>query len=93
MDYLVYVEHTAENLQFFLWFKDYTRRFNELPESQKVLSSEWDPEAKDTPNLGKDLEKEVKAGKRSTISAMMENGYDSKEAALFSEDKEVYGDR
>jgi len=41
MNYLKYIEHAAENLQFFLWHKDYTRRFNELPESERKLSPEW----------------------------------------------------
>jgi hypothetical protein len=45
MDYLVYVEHDAENLQFYLWLQDYTKRFEEdlKPEEQK-LSPEWSPE-------------------------------------------------
>lgn len=39
--YMIYVEHGAENLQFFLWHKDYTERFEKLPESEKVLSPEY----------------------------------------------------
>ena len=50
MDYLVYVTHDAENLQFYLWLQDYTRRFNRLPESEKLLSPEWPVEDK-TPDL------------------------------------------
>ncbi|KAF2237907.1 hypothetical protein EV356DRAFT_509834 [Viridothelium virens] len=41
MNYLKYIEHAAENLQFFLWHRDYTRRFNELPASEQRLSPEW----------------------------------------------------
>lgn len=41
MNYLKYIEHAAENLQFFLWHRDYTKRFNELPESERALSPEW----------------------------------------------------
>jgi hypothetical protein len=41
MDYLLYVEHAAENLQFYLWFDDYSRRFKAIPESQKILSPKW----------------------------------------------------
>ena len=41
MNFLKYIELSAENLQFFLWYRDYSKRFNELPESEKVLSSEW----------------------------------------------------
>ncbi|KAL1960516.1 hypothetical protein VTO42DRAFT_7815 [Malbranchea cinnamomea] len=41
MDYLLYVERAAENLQFFLWYRDYKRRFAHLPPSQRSLSPEW----------------------------------------------------
>jgi hypothetical protein len=61
MDYLVYVEHNAENLQFFLWYKDYVRHFEELPENEKVLSPEWIPETTEIPDLSK--ERKRKAGK------------------------------
>lgn len=42
MGYLLYVSHDAENLQFFLWLQDYTKRFHELPESDQALSPPWD---------------------------------------------------
>jgi hypothetical protein len=38
MDYLVYIEHSAENLQFYLWYRDYVRRWNALPASERALS-------------------------------------------------------
>ena len=41
MDYLVYIAHDAENLQFYLWLLDYTKRFEDLPASEKALSPEW----------------------------------------------------
>jgi hypothetical protein len=41
MNFLKYIELSAENLQFFLWYRDYSKRFNALPESEKVLSPEW----------------------------------------------------
>lgn len=41
MNYLVYIEHSAENLQFFLWLRDYTARFQQVPESERALSPEW----------------------------------------------------
>lgn len=40
-DYLVYVSHDAENLQFWLWLQDYTRRFYAAPRSEQVLSPPW----------------------------------------------------
>ncbi|KAF1852043.1 uncharacterized protein K460DRAFT_272458 [Cucurbitaria berberidis CBS 394.84] len=41
MNFLKYIELSAENLQFYLWFRDYSKRFDELPASEKVLSPEW----------------------------------------------------
>ncbi|RMD42656.1 hypothetical protein DV735_g2471, partial [Chaetothyriales sp. CBS 134920] len=41
MDFLVYIEHSAENLQFYLWYRDYVRRFFQLPEHLQKLSPEW----------------------------------------------------
>ena len=41
MNYLKYIELSAENLQFFLWYRDYVKRFSELPEKEKALSPEW----------------------------------------------------
>ena len=43
MVYLLYVSRDAETLQFFLWLKDYTRRFNRLTEHEASLSPEWYP--------------------------------------------------
>lgn len=41
MSYLIYVEHAAENLQFYLWFKDYEKRFNTNPTTDVRLAPEW----------------------------------------------------
>lgn len=44
MNFLLYIENSAENLQFSLWFRDYVKRFDQLPEREKKLSPEWVPE-------------------------------------------------
>jgi hypothetical protein len=44
MDFLKYIELSAENLQFFLWYRNYTRRFDQLPATEKILSPEWTSE-------------------------------------------------
>lgn len=41
MNYLIYIEHDAENLQFFLWYQDYSKRFAEIPAGERALSPEW----------------------------------------------------
>lgn len=51
MDYLVYIEHNAENLQFYLWYQDYVQRWNALPANQRALSPELRPDQADFPNL------------------------------------------
>ncbi|KIV95523.1 hypothetical protein PV10_03167 [Exophiala mesophila] len=44
MDFLFHIEHDAENLQFYLWYRDYCKRFAELPESEQKLAPEWTAE-------------------------------------------------
>lgn len=41
MNYLIYIEHAAENLQFFLWYRDYIKRFDALPAKEKALAPVW----------------------------------------------------
>ena len=41
MDYLMYVSHDAENLQFYLWMVDYHQRFRNAPQAEKELSPRW----------------------------------------------------
>ncbi|GAB7348128.1 hypothetical protein MBLNU459_g6145t1 [Dothideomycetes sp. NU459] len=41
MNYLKYIEHDAENLQFYLWLRGYSKRFEKLSAADKVLSPEW----------------------------------------------------
>jgi hypothetical protein len=42
---VVYIAHDAENLQFYLWLQDYTKRFNELKPEERALSPEWKMES------------------------------------------------
>lgn len=41
MNYLVHIEHAAENLQFFLWYRDYSQRFKQCTTADLALSLEW----------------------------------------------------
>ncbi len=54
MDYLIYVEHSAENLQFYLWYHDYVRRWNALSNSERALSPELQPDQNNFPKLSKE---------------------------------------
>jgi len=41
MNYLLYIERSAENLQFFLWYRDYVRRFAAAKTADLALAPEW----------------------------------------------------
>lgn len=41
MNYLKYIEHSAENLQFYLWHRDYTARWKLLSDNERALTPEW----------------------------------------------------
>ncbi|KAL2147055.1 hypothetical protein VTI28DRAFT_937 [Corynascus sepedonium] len=41
MNYLLHVERSAENLQFFLWHRDYERRFSAAKTADLSLAPEW----------------------------------------------------
>jgi len=60
MDYLLYVAHDAESLQFFLWYRDYCRRFDALEPAQKQLSPEWRFDSNNTSPSGWPLQSDEK---------------------------------
>lgn len=66
MDYLVYVAHDAENLQFYLWHRDYERRFAALGPQDYSLSPAWtfDDSLLDgtAPGLGADADANTRHG-------------------------------
>ncbi|KAL8788801.1 MAG: hypothetical protein Q9213_001472 [Squamulea squamosa] len=41
LDYLVYISHDAENLQFCIWLQSYTKRFYTIPSTEQALSPPW----------------------------------------------------
>lgn len=75
MNYLKYIELSAENLQFFLWLQSYMKRFNELPDNEKVLSPEWTvPEMEPKQHVG--------PRKMSAVAKEMFNGTDFGEKSM-----------
>ena len=84
MNYLIYIEHAAENLQFFLWYRDYVSRFSALSNNEKALAPEWsqkevEPENKET-NVAapKVLSPETTEVFRGTDFAVPKHGVDVK---------------
>ena len=47
MKYLIYVEYSAENLQFYLWYRDYVKRFSTTTTPDIKLAPEWTKEMED----------------------------------------------
>lgn len=41
MNYLMYIERSAENLQFFLWYHNYVERWTQLPRCERERSPVW----------------------------------------------------
>ncbi|KAI0803560.1 hypothetical protein GGR55DRAFT_691605 [Xylaria sp. FL0064] len=64
MNYLIYIEHSAENLQFYLWYRDYVRRFKAAPPSETALSKEWTQEMEEDTlaKIQKDAAEKVRKG-------------------------------
>lgn len=75
MDYLIYVERNAENLQFYLWYIDYVRRWNELPANDRALSPKWQPEPIEIPNLVK--EKDRRSLRRPSINPPVQINFEN----------------
>jgi hypothetical protein len=75
MNYLLYIERTAEHLQFFLWYRGYIERFEALKSHEKALSPEWTE--KDGKNALEDWKKaQASAQKRQapTVATEVLNG-------------------
>jgi len=78
MNYLKYIEFSAENLQFFLWFRDYCARFEQLPESEKALSPPWTLEHAEADGSAKSTKSR---NYNPQIAAMLQNSGFGDEAA------------
>jgi hypothetical protein len=57
MNYLIYIEHAAENLQFYLWYRDYLKRFYELPKREQDLAPQWTAQMLDATTTAAQAEK------------------------------------
>lgn len=72
MNYLIYIEHAAENLQFFLWYRDYTRRFHAAPASETALAPEWTQAMEEDAiaRIQKDAASKAKRGPATTVMSI-----------------------
>lgn len=89
MDYLVFVEHDAECLQFFLWYIDYAERWSRLLPRQRFLSPRWDPLVdksvdKDVDDYASSPEFLAELRKLDNVLAIMEETHKEAESARAS---------
>lgn len=84
MNYLLYIERSAENLQFFLWFRGYVQRFDALNDNEKSLSPQWtERNMKDALDEWKKSQANVQKRQPSIIATEVLNGtIFAKEAAV-----------
>ncbi|RVD85537.1 uncharacterized protein DFL_003857 [Arthrobotrys flagrans] len=52
LNYLRYIEHSPEHLEFYLWHEDYTKRFDALNAEEKARSPAWTFNNNATPAVG-----------------------------------------
>src|ERR1700760_2189453 len=88
LNYLKYHEHSAENLQFFLWYQDYVKRFNELPASEQALAPEWTEAQAEAER--REYRQQVKArGPQNPVAEELFKNSDFEEQAVVSESVDV----
>jgi len=98
MNYLKYIEHDPENLQFYLWYKDYVQRFTTLPDSEKCLSPEWTAEQAQADSAAYRARFDSKKMAPETAATMKgfetekENDVEAEKASKSSEDGNPFND-
>ncbi|PKS11293.1 hypothetical protein jhhlp_003055 [Lomentospora prolificans] len=83
MNYLLFVEFSAENLQFYLWYQGYIERFGKAPSSDLALAPKWTREMED--EISTRIQKEASEKTRPVRSGAAEifkgTDFDNKTAA------------
>lgn len=80
MNYLIYVEHAAENLQFFLWYRDYEKRFKTANSADLALAPEW-TQAMEDETIAKIRKENLGQRRREPAAAEMFKGTDFEKPA------------
>lgn len=86
MNYLIYIEHSAENLQFFLWHRSYVTRFHNAKTADLVLAPEWTQEMQDEAfaKLQKDHREGLKRDPAAVAAAFKGTDFENKNSTGFS---------
>ncbi|CAG8958179.1 hypothetical protein HYFRA_00000531 [Hymenoscyphus fraxineus] len=90
MNYLVYVEHNAENLQFYLWYKDYCTRFHALPEHEKALSPPFTQRSSEE-EIFRNGEGFTRLKEKNSYASMRDNGPPSNREAGDTKTSDEFG--
>ncbi|KAI9786384.1 MAG: hypothetical protein M1839_006844 [Geoglossum umbratile] len=85
MNYLKYIEFAAENLQFFLWYYDYEKRFNQLDPVTRLLAPEWTATNADNEIMVAQFKATAQAKNRETAAIFQGTMFDSKPKVLTNE--------
>jgi len=91
MNYLIYVERSAENLQFFLWHRDYSRRFADAKTPDIALAHEWTQSMEDDALVRVKEEQAEQARQAPKESAGIFKGTDFEKGSAATADKSQYG--
>lgn len=78
MDFSKYIERNPENLQFYLWYRDYLKRFENLPESERSLAPEWTPERAAAEAEAARLEEKPKKANAAAQAVLKGTDFDNK---------------
>ena len=78
MDFSKYIERNPENLQFYLWHRDYLKRFDNLPDSERNLAPEWTVERANAEAEAARLEEKPKKVNPTAAAVLKGTDFDTK---------------
>lgn len=78
MDFSKYIERNPENLQFYLWYRDYLKRFENLPNGERSLAPEWTVERAAAEAEAARLEEKPKKANPTAAAVLKGTDFDSK---------------
>lgn len=78
MDFSKYIERNPENLQFYLWYCDYLKRFDNLPDGERNLAPEWTVERANAEAEAARLEEKPKKVNPTAAAVLKGTDFDTK---------------
>jgi hypothetical protein len=94
MDFSKYIERNPENLQFYLWHRDYLKRFDNLPDGERSLAPEWTVERANAEAEAARLEEKPKKVDPTAATMLKGTDFDTKpgKAAVSEVHPDPFGD-